>query len=125
MKRITNNLPTKTIIDLTMKTRELSNEGINYLRRTPIHKIAAGTAVVVIPGALTALAAYAIGKKIVSSYKQFKSDENNNDTKFLEWFSNSSKQQIGKNIGLIRNKSVIYVGKVSSLPKNISSRINK
>lgn len=105
MENKTTNTTLKKIVNLTEKTRDLSLEGVEYIRKTPIHKLAAGTAVILIPGALTAVGAYALGKKIISGYKEYKKKEKNKEVGFVEWFNRSSTIQVKSNIRDIRKKS--------------------
>lgn len=101
----------KLIIELTEKSKDLSLEGIDYIRKTPIHKLAAGTAIILIPGALTAVGAYALGKKMLNSYSAFKKIEENQHINFVEWFGTHSKKQVSQNIQNIRNLSNRYMNK--------------
>lgn len=97
----------KRIILLTEQTKKLSQEGIELLRKTPTMKIAQGTAIVLIPGALTVYGAYEIGKKLMISYREYK--KNPQDKKFLDWFAEETNNGVKNRIKGIRKKSIQYV----------------
>lgn len=97
----------KSIIILTQQTKKLSQEGIKILKKTPKMKIAQGTAIILIPGALTVYGAYEIGKKLVVSYKEYK--KNPQDKKFLDWFAQEANNGVKNQIKDLRQKSISCV----------------
>lgn len=103
LRNMKNKQPFKTLLNITEKTKELSNEGYSFLKKTPKYKLLAGTAMLFIPGSFTTVTTYKLGRRIISSYKKFKSDENNKEVSFMKWFSDKSQHKVKRNIHKIKN----------------------